>query len=516
MATQGDGSKRRVNPKYLAVLAIVLFGSAALAGFYSFGMQPSGTIGSSSPSNSSSATACTAAAPEVDQRLTSTMFGAITEYTLPANRTPSGVAVAPDGSVWFGEWGLPGVAHLFPNGTVTEYKWRYPDPASISNCQMATQIWGVALWNGSVWGSDFLYSRLVGVNPTTGQAQKIDLANGTTPYTLAVSPNNYLWFTESKLGAAIGRVSPTNGTVDYYNLPTAKYWESVYVLFRNDTVGYVLALDGVDPEIAQIYSFNPSLSSPSFSPVGENQTLYAPTGLALGDGGIWATEHSASAMAFLNFTTDRWTIFPTSTVSYTPWVLTYFDGSNGSAVWFNEHYGNKIGVIYDGATRLTEYAVDDPPIGNFTTLLTDVNTLTVGLGGNRLWFTQWSSGVVGFVNTAYSPPLSISASTTAGGTPASAVSISAGGSTQLQLQLSGQSSSNVSLKFADNEFDNGTAKSIAFTPSIAALPSLNGTRTVALNISVASTLAAGEYVAAITLTNGLVLSSVYVTITVTG
>ena len=249
MATQGDGPKRRVNPKYLAVIAIVLFGSAALAGFYSFGMQPSGTTVGSSSSNSSSTTACTAAAPEVDQRLAYTTFGAITEYTLPANRTPSGVAVAPDGSAWFGEWGLPGVAHLFPNGTITEYKWPYPDPASISNCQMATQIWGVALWNGSVWGSDFLYSRLVGVNPSTGQAQKIDLANGTTPYTLAVSPNNYLWFTESKLGAAIGRVSPTNGTVDYYNLPTAKYWESVYVLFKSDsTAGYVLALDGADPD----------------------------------------------------------------------------------------------------------------------------------------------------------------------------------------------------------------------------------------------------------------------------
>ena len=77
---------------------------------------------------------------------------------------------------------------------------------------------------------------------------------------------------------------------------------------------------------AQVYSFNPTLSNPIFTPVGENQTLYAPTGLALGEGGLWATEHSASAMAFLNFTTGAWTIFPTSTVPYTPWVLTYFDG----------------------------------------------------------------------------------------------------------------------------------------------------------------------------------------------
>jgi virginiamycin B lyase len=513
MATQGDGPRRRVNPKYLAVLAIVLFGSAALAGIYSFGMQSSGTTGSPSSSSSSSTAACAAAAPEVDQKLASTTFGAITEYTLPANRTPSGVAAAPDGSVWFGEWGLPGVAHLFPNGTVTEYKWPYPDSASISNCQMATQIWGVALWNGSVWGSDFLYSRLVGVNPSTGQDQKIDLANGTTPYTLAVSPNNYLWFTESKLGAAIGRVSPTNGTVDYYNLPTAKYWESVYVLFRNDTVGYVLALDGVDPEIAQIYSFNPSLSSPSFSPVGENQTLYAPTGLALGDGGIWATEHSASAMAFLNFTTDRWTIFPTSTVSYTPWVLTYFDGSNGSAVWFNEHYGNRMGVIYDNSTQLTEYNVSNPPLYNLTTI-TDptngVNMVTMGIAPHGAWFAA-AGGFVGYVSGSYVPPFSISVASPS-------IQVSPGGSTQTSLKLTGAvEPKNVTLQFSDNEFNNGTAKYLVFTPGYSTASSGGGGsgETLLLNITAASGIQPGTYVAAATITNGSIYRSVYFTVTVT-
>ena len=120
--------------------------------------------------------------------------------------------------------------------------------------------------------------------------------------------------------------------------------------------------------------------------MGENQTLYAPTGLALGEGGLWATEHSASAMAFLNFTTGRWTIYPTSTVPYTPWVLTYFDASNGTAVWFNEHYGNRMGVIYDNATQLTEYNVSNPPLYNLTTITdptSGVNMVTMGLAAGR-------------------------------------------------------------------------------------------------------------------------------------
>jgi streptogramin lyase len=494
--------------KYGAILAVILFSTAALAGYYTL-TTPVGQTGTTS-SNATSTTQCSTLPAVKDQALASKSFGAITEYSLSSNRTPGGIAVAPDGSVWFGEWGLPGVAHLFNNGTVTEYRWPYPDSASISNCGIQTQIWGVALWNGSVWGTDFLYSRLVGVNPSTGQTQKIDLGNGTTPYTLAVSPNNYLWFTESKLGAQIGRVSPSNGAVNYFNLPTGSDWESVYILIRNVTVGYVLALDGVDPELAQVLSFNPSLSSPSFTPVGANQTLYAPTGLALGEGGLWATEHSASAMAFLNFTTGRWTIYPTSTVPYTPWVLTYFDGSNGTAVWFNEHYGNRMGVIYDNASQLTEYNVSNPPLYNLTTITdptSGVNMVTMGVAPHGAWFAA-AGGFVGFVNGSYVTPFSLSLTS-------NAVKVAQGGSAQLTLSISGDTTgSDLSLQFSDNEFNNGTAKYLSFS-SVAPASSPGGTDAIVVTISATSTIQPGTYLAAATLTNGSIYRSVYFTVVVT-
>ena len=65
---------------------------------------------------------CPAVTPVKDQQLTGTTFDAVTEFTLPSPaRGPNAVAVAPDGSVWFGENGLPGIGHLYPNGTLTEY-----------------------------------------------------------------------------------------------------------------------------------------------------------------------------------------------------------------------------------------------------------------------------------------------------------------------------------------------------------------------------------------------------------
>jgi virginiamycin B lyase len=508
----------------VVVVALIVIGGAVSF----FALIPplkstgTGTTQTTTSTTSSAATTCPAVTPVKDGQLTGTTFDAVTEFTLPSPaRGPNAVAVAPDGSIWFGENGLPGIGHLFPNGTLTEYALPFTYDAATSSCNELTQLWGVALWNGSAWAVNEDSSQLLGVNPSTGGLSAVTLESQANPYTLTVGPDNHLWFTQIFDGPKIGRVSPGNYSIQYYKLPGNSSWSSAYIVFQNSTRGYVLTINPdltvyANAVISHLYAFDPQLQNPTFQQVGGNVSLYAPSSVAVGEGGIWVTEHSASSMGFFNTTSSKWTIYPTSTVPYVPWTLTYFDVANGSAVWFNEHYGNKIGVIYDGATRLTEYSVDDPPMGNFTTILSDVNTLTVGLGANRLWFTQWSAGVVGFVNTSYSPPFSISSSSATAGGANSTITIPAGGSAQLKLQLSGQSSSNLSLQFSDNEFNNGTAKSITFTPSVESLQSLSGTEAVTLNVSVASGLVPGEYVAAITLTSGLILSSVYVTIVVTG
>jgi hypothetical protein len=254
-----------------------------------------------------------------------------------------------------------------------------------------------------------------------------------------------------------------------------------------------------------VYSFDPSAPSIAFDQVGANTTLYEPSSIAVGEGGLWLTEHDGTGMAFFNTTSSTWTIYPTSTVSYVPYTLTYFDASNGTSVWFNEHYANKIGLISGDGTLLTEYSASDPPQNNFTLI---PNTLTMAIGDGRTWFTQWTGNIVGFVNQSYAPPFSLS-------TANDAIRLPPGGTTQIQLQLSGQDSRNLSLQFSDNELENGTAKGITFTPSVSALQSLNGAQTIAIRISAASTLKPGDYVAAITVSDGLVLQSVYVTVVVT-
>lgn len=76
--------------------------------------------------------------------LQSLRFDGVTKYRLPNNEFPNGITVAPDGSVWFGEQNVPGLAHLYVNGTMIEYAW----PVNYS--PSTTSIWGVADWDGRI------------------------------------------------------------------------------------------------------------------------------------------------------------------------------------------------------------------------------------------------------------------------------------------------------------------------------------------------------------------------------
>src|SRR5208283_5614411 len=105
-------------------------------------------------------------------------FGGIQKYLLPPGRSPNAITVADDGSVWFGEQALPGVGHLYLNGTLVEYKW----PFQYTPTSFTTLIWGIAVWKGCIWASDQptdqTVSQLVAVNPDTGYIQTVKLTTG--------------------------------------------------------------------------------------------------------------------------------------------------------------------------------------------------------------------------------------------------------------------------------------------------------------------------------------------------
>src|SRR5438477_12140965 len=103
-----------------------------------------------------------------------TTFGGVSEFALPSpDREANAPTVAPDGSVWFAEQSVAGIAHFYPgNRTLVEYEWPYSYPEATSSgtlCGDKTYVWGLALWNGKVWASDMTDNQLVALNLSTGQ-----------------------------------------------------------------------------------------------------------------------------------------------------------------------------------------------------------------------------------------------------------------------------------------------------------------------------------------------------------
>ena len=48
---------------------------------------------------------------------------------------------------------------------------------------------------------------------------------------------------------------------------------------------------------------------------------------------------------FDNLENGVWTVYPTSGVGYIGTTLPYFVETNGSLVWFNEHFGNRMAAL---------------------------------------------------------------------------------------------------------------------------------------------------------------------------
>ncbi len=453
----------------------------------------------------------------VKSELASTSFGAVTTFSLPTpERWPNAIAVAPDGSVWFGEEAAPALAHFYANGTLVEYSFPGAYQATSSgtyDCSDKTDIWGVAIWDGRVWATDSAQDRLVGLSPANGTFKVVSLPTADSlPYTLTPGPDDTLWFTQISSGQ-IGTLF-ANGTVAEHSVLVPEHLNGTSVtvnapgvpaqiVFANSSVGYYVDASPLVNGSA-VFAFNPEDFHPE--PVGEgNQTLSDPDSVSLGDGGVWLAQHGDSSLAFENLGNGNWTVYPTSSVGYIGTTLPYFVEANGSLVWFNEHFGNRMAVIDYSDRTLTEYSLSDPAAINVSQI---DNALTFALGGGRAWFTESTSDAIGFVDASYRPSFSISANASSG------LSIRAGGSSNVQVDLVGNSSSPISIQLSRLSSFTSAGANITLQTDKSELVSLAGNQVVNVGVDVGSGATPGRYTLLITATDGLVSRSVYVELSV--
>ncbi|MDG7021914.1 MAG: hypothetical protein JRN07_00775 [Nitrososphaerota archaeon] len=508
----------------VAVALILLIASASVGIYYLFqkgqgtgGAHPSGSscvdpLGGATLTETPQGAVASYPAGDVvrTQLAPPTTIGGVTEYQLPTPiRAPNAPAVAPDGSVWFAETSVAGLAHFYPaNRTLVEYPWPYDYPAPPAPgglCGPKTSVWSVVLWNGEVWATDSGGNQLVALDPSTGMYTSVKVpTNGSFPYTLTPGPGDTLWFTELFAGK-IGELSQ-NGTIREFPVPGGTSAYPSQIVFANSTSGYFSTVGDLEPQGGGVYSFNVGHYSPQL--LG-GQHLVDPTSLSLGSGALWVALHGTSSVAFYNFTTDAWSYFPTTSVFWygSPvTTLPYFVSASGASVWTNEHYGNRMARITPANGSLVEYSESSLP----TNANTIGNALTFAVGGGRAWFVEQTGNVLGYADSAYSPGFYTSVS----GNTTLVVHRGASATVDLVVHDTGHRGP-LRLTFSDSESYLSTPENLTFgVPSSSVSPALGGEATVPVTVSALQSLKPGEYYAILTATDGLTFESSFIRIVV--
>ena len=423
-------------------------------------------------------------------------FGDISEFRLRNDRAPNSLVVIPDGSVWFGEQNLPGFAHLYANGTLIEYAW----PLTYS--PSTTSIWGIAEWNGRVWGSDALGNQIVALDPITAKVSAVKINQlGGFPYTITVGPDGALWFTEL-FGSKLGRID-TQCNLKEYALPSTFGGTPTQVEFTKSTFGYYLDAGNVSSGRGSLLSFNTSQFSPK--PAQGTFMLLAPSSLALVSGGVWVAQHAASNLAYYNMSSREWTQFPTSPINYQETTLPYFVAANGSLIWFNEHYANRLAKIDTVHGLLTEYSLSDPPASNITSI---GNALTFALGKDKVWFTELTANQVGYVDASYQPNFTVTISN-------SSIKLKPGKTVNVTLTVNGQSAKPLTVQFADTENYTSRPQRIVMNATQTEIRSLTGQEILVVTVTTDKTLQPGNYTLLVTVTDQLTYQGTYIKLQLT-
>ena len=136
--------------------------------------------------------------------------GIMTEYTLPTSKSgPEGIALGPDGNLWFTEFGVPDdgdvIGWINPsNGTIGQQTVNTADagPASI--------VYDPS--DEDLWFTEFDSDKIGMINPTTKAVTEFNVPSANAdPGGIAVDASGNIWFTERSTNK-IGELSPNNPT----------------------------------------------------------------------------------------------------------------------------------------------------------------------------------------------------------------------------------------------------------------------------------------------------------------
>jgi streptogramin lyase len=296
--------------------------------------------------------------------------GDVSQFPLPAASAPEGIAVGPDGALWFTEGGSNKIGRLTTGGELREF----PVPTlGLGPSEIAAGPDG-NLWFTENTSAEGSRSKIGRITPD-GQVSEFplpewDCGSYCRPWGIAAGPDGNLWFTAAGMFGAVGRISPA-GEITLFRLggegrgiavgPDGNLWVAVVVYEREEQA------------YGQIARVTTGGSVTRFRLPGEMRASDITAGP---DGDLWFVGDGIGHID----TTGRITIIDAYTAGELNGIVAGPDGN----IWFSSG-----GVLPGGIGRVT-------PLGMTSAFVPRYNArgVTVGPDG-AIWFTGWAQSTIG-------------------------------------------------------------------------------------------------------------------------
>ena len=334
----------------------------------------------------------------------------IKEFKIPINeRGLKGIATDSEDNVWF--------YHATSNGSMIMKmskghnftKYSIPGNTAVDTA-IINLAGGQLLFDNTsnvIWFTDARTNSLGKLNIKSNEIELFSIpTNDSGIMGLALSPDKkVVWFTEI-IGNKIGSLDIESKKITEYPTgdnsgPTLLTFDSKGILWI--TLSYANSILRVEP-----WLLVPGIKSSGMYPISlAKPDFFSPFGivtvLVKGIEKMFVSDHGSSRVIVSNLSSDlmNYTSYWTSPSEALPMSLpSQVVSDKAGNIFLAEHGGNKIVKISSDNGIMTEFEIPTGPLA--TSLF-----LTVDEDEKRIWFTEWASNKIGYLDNTFQVPLNM-------------------------------------------------------------------------------------------------------------
>ncbi len=340
----------------------------------------------------------------------------VKEYSLPAGTWPNAILVDRNGMVWTAGSRSHTLISFDPKQGQIKSLYPITEDKTFNDVtkESSLMVWTMVEDNdGFIWFSQFGPNPLWRFDPS---AEKFELFGSVDnpPYQMKLDKDTgdiwYTTLTQNTLGVIqkIENKSDSSYKIIEFDVGTDSYPAGLFV--EKDQV-WISQIQN-----SKLIKFNVIRDSKGIVtgivntleiPSNNKDHIYSPTDVFVSeDNLVWFTEHGISTITKYQIEPASFTRFPTSANQYNTTTLPFWiKEADGQGFLFNEHTGNRVGFFDTTQMVLTEYEIPSRPSDGY--IVYPLGVAIDPADSKKLWFSEWNTDKIAVVDLSVPIPFDI-------------------------------------------------------------------------------------------------------------